>query len=609
MPPLHRYRKVWTVCKILAALLLAYALANVGAIALSWLLPGQRANAVMIAIVFSFLCFALIIIGFWSAGTPGGFRQSLSGLHSWAGLVLGWLLYFMFVTGTLGYFNKEIDRWMQPEIPMIDQRMSQSQLLPMAEQRLQVIAPNAPHWFINFPVGRYPYLLIQWQQASDPENTDPENTDLENKAEWQEEILNPATGQPLIARKTGGGQTLYLMHYALHYMPQTLAYCFTSLAALFMLLALLTGIVIHKKIFKAFFTFRPAKKPRAWLDMHNLLSVLPLPFHLMMTYSGLVLLMSTTMPGVIAASYGLGENNQNRFFDEVFSPQAHHDAASIPASPFALQSALASVEQRWGKDRIAYIGIDNRGDSHARIDVAQAAYRGLNAAPNVTYNGVTGELQQSLKATEASAAVTFYELLLSLHEGNFAATGLRWLYFFSGLLGAGMVATGLILWAAKRRQVAEKKGYASRGLMWVERLNAGAIAGLPIAIAVYFWANRLLPLGLVGRAEWEVHSLFITLAACLLYPLFRSTARAWVELLSVAALLFGLLPLANVLLTDRHLAISLRQGDWVMVGVDLALLGAGILLALAAFKVRRVIDKPQLLITKPKRLPVDGIAV
>jgi len=52
-----------------------------------------------------------------------------------------------------------------------------------------------------------------------------------------------------------------------------------------------------------------------------------------------------------------------------------------------------------------------------------------------------------------------------------------------------------------------------------------------------------------------------------------------------------------------------RQGDWVMVGVDLALLGAGILLALAAFKVRRVIDKPQLLITKPKRLPVDGIAV
>jgi len=50
------------------------------------------------------------------------------------------------------------------------------------------------------------------------------------------------------------------MHYKLHYMPVVLAYFITSLATMFMLVALISGIIIHKKIFKDFFTFRAGKK-------------------------------------------------------------------------------------------------------------------------------------------------------------------------------------------------------------------------------------------------------------------------------------------------------------------------------------------------------------
>ena len=45
----------------------------------------------------------------------GKFRISMTWLHTWAGLVFCWLLYFLFVTGTLGYFDSEIDLWMTPE--------------------------------------------------------------------------------------------------------------------------------------------------------------------------------------------------------------------------------------------------------------------------------------------------------------------------------------------------------------------------------------------------------------------------------------------------------------------------------------------------------------
>ncbi len=38
-----------------------------------------------------------------------GFRQSMSWLHTWLGLVLGVVLYFVYLTGTLGYLDTEID--------------------------------------------------------------------------------------------------------------------------------------------------------------------------------------------------------------------------------------------------------------------------------------------------------------------------------------------------------------------------------------------------------------------------------------------------------------------------------------------------------------------
>ena len=47
-----------------------------------------------------------------------GFRQSMAWLHTWTGLIVAWVLFFVFVTGTAGYFNYEITRWMEPERPL-----------------------------------------------------------------------------------------------------------------------------------------------------------------------------------------------------------------------------------------------------------------------------------------------------------------------------------------------------------------------------------------------------------------------------------------------------------------------------------------------------------
>ena len=41
-----------------------------------------------------------------------GFRQSMAWLHTWAGLLVCWILFLVFVAGTASYFRDEISLWM-----------------------------------------------------------------------------------------------------------------------------------------------------------------------------------------------------------------------------------------------------------------------------------------------------------------------------------------------------------------------------------------------------------------------------------------------------------------------------------------------------------------
>src|SRR3546814_3563951 len=87
---------------------------------------------------------------------------------------------------------------------------------------------------------------------------------------------------------------------------------------MFMLIAILSGIVTHKKIFADFFMLRFGKGQRSWLDAHNVAAVFALPFHLMITYTGLVTLAVMYMPWGIAANYARPDS----FFEAVYPERA-----------------------------------------------------------------------------------------------------------------------------------------------------------------------------------------------------------------------------------------------------------------------------------------------
>ena len=251
------------------------------------------------------------------------FRQSMSWLHTWSGLVVGWVLFFVFLTGTIGYFDTEVDRWMRPELPITEQRMPAAQAVDLAVARLSAEAPDARRWFFALPVDRNdPILRLFWQQP--PRSGE--------RAGFIGRDYLDNEGRSMAVRETGGGQTLYKMHRRLHYLPGLWAEWIIGICSMFMLVGIVTGVVVHKRIFADFFTFRPGKGQRSWLDMHNVLAVLALPFHLMITWSGLVFFLNPLLLPTIQAAYGGSQAGVERFFDDLVS---HQPACRRPCRPSA----------------------------------------------------------------------------------------------------------------------------------------------------------------------------------------------------------------------------------------------------------------------------------
>ncbi|WP_447918506.1 PepSY-associated TM helix domain-containing protein [Achromobacter aegrifaciens] len=504
-----------------------------------------------------------------------GLRQSMSWLHTWSGLIFGWVLFAMFLTGTLAFFRPEITAWMQPEIQARPAPAAQS--VATAQRYLGEHAPDATRWFITPPSDREPLIQLLYQV---PKPKPGERGFVRVK-------LDPATGQAVTARETRGGDFFYRFHFELE-TAFPWGRWLASIAGMFMLVAIISGIITHKKIFTDFFTFRPRKGgQRAWMDGHNALSVLGLPFHLMITFSGLVLFMTMLMPAGILAVY----ESPRQYSDDVFksfkiTPARNESAPLVPLAPLVEQA-----QQHW-QGKVGRVTVNHPGDAGATVTLVRDAADGVSfgkLAPYMRFDGVTGALQEGedeLGATARTAGV-----IVGLHLGLFAEPLLRWLYFLVSLAGTGMVGTGMVLWIAKRRQKARPGAREAFSLRLVDALNAGTIAGLFISVAAFFWANRLLPADLPGRQFWESRAFFAAWGLSLLYA-FLFQHRKWRDLLAAAAAALALVPVINALTTSRHLGVSLPAGDWVMAGFDLTCLAGALLLAWMARRAARAAKAP-----------------
>lgn len=480
-----------------------------------------------------------------------GFRQSMAWLHTWTGLVLGWLLFAIFAMGTSAYFKEEISQWMTPELQL--QSVSNQQAALVALNSMQKLAPDATSWYITLPNQRQHSINAYWSSEKGYENAN----------------LNPETGEKIAARDTRGGDFFYRFHFELFGLPVLIGRIIVGIAAMLMLMALITGIITHKKIIADFFTFRPRKGQRSWLDFHNVTSVLSLPFFMMITYTGLSIFFYIYMPWGMIARYG---DERNLFFDEMNQVASRPEASGQPAQMLPFDQMLYQARQALKGQNIARIEMTAPNDQHASVNFVPAVESTLNVrAPGIQINAITGELLSGGQTQSAMAVVT--GTVYGLHIAHVADWPMRWLLFCSGILGCCMVGSGLVLWTVKRRMQQHKNSQFHLGHYLVERFNIAAIVGLPTAMASYFLANRLVAVSLENRAALEIKVFFIVWLSLLMHALIRPWAKAWKEQLFIAGLAFAAVPLINLTLTPQAgLINTLVHQQWSLAGFDAVML-------------------------------------
>jgi uncharacterized iron-regulated membrane protein len=505
---------------------------------------------------------------------PKGLRQAMSDLHIWSGLLLGWLLYAMFLTGTVSYFREEVSQWMRPELARQTQVPEPAEVAARVASTLAVAAPQSPQWSIGVPNHRTNTANAFWRDPA-----------VEGRRGFQSAVFDPATGHKLQSRDTKGGDFFYGFHFQFYYMPPLVGRWIAGLCAMFMLVAIVSGVITHKKIFVDFFTFRGGKGQRSWLDAHNALSVLGLPFHLMITYTGLVTLMFMYMPWGKDQAFKTPAELRQLTAETTATPQVGKPSGQ--AAPLApLQGMVRQAQSRWGMDKVQRVIVNHPNDAAARVTVVRGeAGRTSHSPQYLLFDGTTGQLLQTHE--HVGGAGETRGVLYALHMGRFGDTATRWLYFLLSLAGTAMVGTGLVLWTVKRRAKLPNPAQPHWGFVCVETLNTATLAGLPLAMASLLWANRLWPLDLPQRAEWEIHSFFAVWAMALAWAVLRPAPKAWVELWWAAAALLAGLPVLNALTTERHLLHSLQAGDWVFAGVELTLCALAALAARLALRTHR----------------------
>lgn len=536
------------------------------------------------------------------------FRLSMTWLHTWFGLVLGYVLMACFFFGSLSVFDREIDRWALPDTRFDAQPMpSFDQVLQPVFNRLKP-HPDDMAATAQRVIGELPHpdtmklsSLYAYTTHRDPVLTIGGEFDIPNKPKdasddhqhvhgWA--TIDPRTGQFLRddQLKIGSG-FFYPMHYSLHLHWLDLGYWVVGFAALVMLAALVSGVVMHRKIFRELFTFRPKKHvQRSTLDLHNLTGVVALPFHFFFAFTGLVIFAGIYLPTNDALLKPLAKAHEVAKAAQTGLP---HEPAEIAAPMASVDAMVAEAKRRWAArgmpGEVGFLTINHIGDKNGYVSLFRAGSdRVALVGQGVHFEASTGRVIREDPPPTVVGGINEY--LTGLHLQHFRHWLLRWFYVLGGLAGCVCIATGFIFFVEKRKQQHAKAGVG--GARWVSALGVTTVTGMVIAALAILVANRLLPIELPQRGDWEERIFWGAWLLAMAHAFWRTApvrraapAPAWREQCWALAGLAVTAVLLNWVTTGDHLIKTLSQPYWPVAGLDLSLLVAA---AVAVFAARRL---------------------
>lgn len=518
------------------------------------------------------------------------FIRIYKSVHTWTGIISGMALFIAFYAGALAVFKEPLTRWASPP--------QEERLLPLAEAKGLMLKTLAAHP----AAGKDFSILLQ-----DAEHV-PARMGWQVRDASADDDHDESTIRYYVAKLDGDGAAqveethpvrlasfIDVLHrvVGLPVDSDPNRWIMGIVAALYSL-ALVSGVVVLlPTLVKDFFALRVGKNlKRMWLDAHNVVGIVSLPFHIVMALTA------------VAFAYHDGfYYTQDKLVHEgkwstAFRPPPPPESPPRdPAAMLAPEELIATVKafspgfepyrlqyqqvtgaratvRVWGKDPAA---------------VSPRAVGGFVAVDPYSGKIITTDFMPGQQSTPNLFVSSFF----ALHMAAFGGTAVLWLYFLLALAGAWLFYSGNLLWVESRRRNQTRNSSD----LPVQRLDTrllasatvgvclGCVCGISLAIAGSKWLHAHV----ANINDWHPVLYYCTFFSAIAWAFWRGAARASVHLLWLASALTLAIPLTSVLAWWMP-----ESGLWVntsaaSLGVDFTALMVAVLLAwMAKATTRRV---------------------
>ncbi|WP_116364604.1 PepSY-associated TM helix domain-containing protein [Parahaliea mediterranea] len=497
--------------------------------------------------------------------------KSFLDVHSWTGLGAGLALFIAFYTGAITVFMHELEAW--------DSYTDQAQALEPPAQAQQLLdqvlqTPYAAQMEVlrlDLASPEHPRHQARWFERQD-----------DGDFKRHEFRLAPGGELDTALDTSHLPGFIYRLHYTAG-LPDSFGLYVLGFVCIIYGIALVSGVILFlPNALKDLFVVRPGRnKKRFWLDAHNVVGVLSLPWHIMYAWSS----------AVIGIGLLLLAPFQWLVFDDdlmaTVGPQLgfmeQRQASGEAAAPLPVAQLLAIAQTQAPGMTPTQLRYNHPGDASSTVMVrGKANADTLASGVNVTLDATSGTVLGVNHPASASGGATFYKGLLALHYVEFGGYPAKWVYFVLGLAGAFLFYSGNLLWVESRRR--RRSAEQSPATVFMARLNSGVCIGCMAGVSAAFLASRASA-GLDNRPELTELAYFAVFFAAIGWCLLRPVAAGARDLLYLCALLTAAIPVLDAIDINMPLWRAAGQGYWDLFFVQLLAIGG----ALAFWRMGRAV--------------------
>lgn len=488
-------------------------------------------------------------------------------VHGWSGILLGLLLYAVVVTGMVAVFAEEIGIWSASHVGT---GSAFERPIDRAVRDLGRRTPAKYHEGVDlFEIGDHGLGVFFHRHETEPDGKLVSRgvyyqLDRDGKVVGEQR----GTGEEVFGPRNDDALSSFLVdtHVRLH-VPDPWGLLLTGILGLAMLVAAISGLLIHRHLFKDIFTLRRKANPvLVDRDRHSVAGSWSLPFAFLLAFTGSFFSFFGTIGVPIVAMAAFGGDVQ-ALNEAVFGNPAKPDARIVGIGD--LDRVATDAIRRTG-EAPTFVSIENFGRADARItSFHPPRERGLEPQ-TLLYDGASGAFERVKPSigTRPSAGGTLAAIMAPIHFGNFAGIVSKAIWFGLGFAMCYVTLTGLRLWLARRRE-------GVRSLGWLERAVTVVGFGLPFAL-VASAVGYLIAMPL-GTAVFWTPAAFVgaALLAILGGVVLRANVLLDTVLQSATAGLMILLPILRLATGGPDWGRALGAGQPIIVALDIAFVAAG----------------------------------